>query len=138
MKGQYLTVEYIMFFLIGITLVISVYYIFSNISNIAEERTVNSQINAVGETLRGTIINMFEIVSSTNSEVNYNISIPVKLSRCIYTIEVLGNNLNLNCLNSQIGTSLSLYNLNITAKNIIYSTNGYVEISAKNGMVELG
>ena len=63
MKGQYLTVEYIMFFLIGITLVISVYYIFSNISNIAEERTVNSQINAVGETLRGTIINMFEIVS---------------------------------------------------------------------------
>jgi predicted aldo/keto reductase-like oxidoreductase len=137
MRGQYLTVEYIIFFLIGISLVISVYFIFSSINEITETNTVESQLKSVGEMVRGTIINALETSSSTNSEIYYNLSIPVKLSSCIYSIEIY-NDLNLNCTSdARIGVVLSLYNLNITAENIIYSTNGYVNINAKNEAVEL-
>lgn len=137
MKGQYLTVEYVIFFLIGILLIVTVYLIFSNINQITERSAVESQLGAVGEGLRGAIINVLETSSSTGSEIDYNFSIPVKLSNCVYAIQFT-DNLNLNCTNdARIGAVLSLYNLNITAKNIIYSTNGYVKINATNGMVEL-
>ena len=137
MKGQYLTVEYIIFFIIGIALVISVYFIFTNLNAIAERNTVKPQLKSVGETIRGTIINLLEISSATESEINYNLSIPPKLSRCVYAIEVY-NGLNLNCTHDVgIGSVLSLYNLNITTENTIYSTRGYVQIKAYNGTVVL-
>ena len=137
MKGQYLTVEYLIFFIIGLVMIVSVYFIFSNINAIAEKNTIKSQLKSVGETIKETAINLLETSSSTESEINYNLTIPPKLSRCIYTIEV-DNKLNLNCTHDySIGAILSLYNLNIKTENIIYSTKGYVEISAFNGMVEL-
>lgn len=137
MKGQYLTVEYIIFFLIGISLITSVYIIFSKVNEISEKSTLEVQLEAVGESLRGVSIDMAETSYSTGSEVYYNFSIPPKLSRCVYSITIYDNNLNLNCTNNAIGAVFTLYNLNITAKNIIYSTNGYVKINAINGTVEL-
>ena len=137
MKGQYLTVEYIVFFIIGIGMIISVYFIFSNVNQISERNTLKSQLKSVGELIKGTAVNVLEISSSTNSEINYNLSIPPKLSTCIYMIEV-DDNLNLNCTHDiSIGTVLSLYNLNITTENIIYSTKGYLEINARNETVEI-
>ncbi|NIO44308.1 MAG: hypothetical protein GTN36_02030 [Candidatus Aenigmarchaeota archaeon] len=137
MKGQYLTVEYMVFFIIGIGMIISIYFIFSNVNEISERNTLKSQLKAVGGIVKGTIINVLEISSSTNSKIDYNLSIPPKLSRCIYMIEI-DENLNLNCTHDvSIGAVLSLYNLNITMKNIIYSTKGYLEINAHNETVEL-
>jgi len=137
MKGQYLTIEYVVFFIIGIGMVVSVYLIFTNINEISERNTIKSQLKSVGETIKGTIINVLETSSSTESEINYNLSIPPKLSRCIYMIEV-DNGLNLNCTHDiSIGVVVSLYNLNITTENIIYSTKGYLEINVYNEKVEL-
>jgi len=137
MKGQYSTVEYIIFFIIGIILIISIYFIFSNINDVTEMNTLKSQLKAVGEMIRGSIINIVETSSSTNSNIDYNLSIPSKLSNCIYTIKGY-NTLDLNCTyDTRIGVILSLYNLNITTENIIYSTKGYVEIIASNATVEL-
>ena len=137
MKGQYLTVEYMIFFIIGISLVIAVYYIFSDVNAIAERNTIKSQLNAVGESVRGTALNVLEVSAGTESEIYYNLSIPPKLSRCVYTIES-DIVLSISCMhNSSINVSLNLYNLNITTKNIIYSTKGYVEMRAYNQTVEL-
>jgi hypothetical protein len=137
MKGQYLTVEYVIFFIIGIGMIISVYFIFSNLNAITERNTIKTQLKSVGEIVRGTIINILEVSSSTKSEINYNLSIPPKLSRCIYEIDI-DNGLNLNCTHDiSIGVVVSLYNLNITTENILYSTKGYIEINAYNGIVEL-
>ena len=137
MKGQYLTVEYVIFFIIGLSMIVAVYFIFSNINAITERNMIKPQLKAVGETIRGTIINILEASKGTNSEIDYNLSIPFKLSKCIYKIEV-DNGLNLNCTHDiSIGAVLNLYNLNITTKNIIYSTKGYVEISAYSETVEL-
>ena len=137
MKGQYLTVEYIIFFIIGVMMVVAVYYIFSNVNGIAEKNTVKSQLHAVGEMIRDASVNVLEVSSNTNSVIYYNISIPERLSRCVYAIEA-DNGLMLNCTHDfSINSGLGLYNLNITTKNTIYSTKGYVEIKAYNNSVEL-
>ena len=137
MKGQYLTIEYVIFFIIGLSMIVAVYFIFSNVNTITERNTIKPQLKAVGETIRGTVINILEASTDTDSEINYNLSIPPKLSRCIYKIEI-DNGLNLNCTHDiSIGAVVSLYNLNITTENIIYSTKGYVEIRIYNETVEL-
>jgi hypothetical protein len=137
MRGQYLTIEYIIFFVIGVIMVISVYYIFSDINSIAEKNTVKTQLKSVGEMVRGAALKVLEVSSNTNSDINYNVSIPTRLSRCIYVIES-NRGLSLNCTHDfGISSSLSLYNLNITTENTIYSTRGYVEIRAHNKTVVL-
>jgi hypothetical protein len=139
MKGQYLTIEYVIFFVIGISLVISVYYMFSNLNSIAERNTIRSQLGAVGETIRGAAVDLNDASTSAKSNISYNLSIPPKLSSCAYQITYSAlSGMSLNCTHDQrIGAILGLYNLNITMKNIIYSTKGYVELIAYNQTVEL-
>lgn len=138
MKGQYLTVEYLIFFTIGIVLIISVYFLFSNINETYRDNLMQNQLKMTGELISGAIINVYEVSNSTNSIINYTLSIPAKLSTCIYTVNVISNKLNLNCTNiPDTGIALTLYNFNIVNQNIIYSTNGLIKLSAKDGKVEL-
>jgi len=137
MRGQYLIVEYIIFFAIGVGMIITVYFMFSNISGMFGSGTTEAQLKSLGEMITGTIINVFETSNSTNSIVYYNLSIPTKLSDCLYTIKVQ-NGLNLNCThNPNIGVILTLYNFNINADDIIYSTKGLIEIKVENGRVDI-
>ena len=138
MKGQYLTLEYLLFFMIGIFMIISVYFSFSNINETYRESIMQNQLQMTGELISGAIINVYEVSNYTNSRINYTLSIPTKLSTCIYAVNVIGNRLNLNCTNvPKAGVALTLYNFNIVNKNIIYSTNGLIQLSAKDGKVEL-
>lgn len=138
MKGQYLTIEYLIFFIIGISLVIIVFFTFSDISSIAEKNTVKSQFSAVGEMIMSAAIDISDASSSTGSSVNYSLEIPTKLADCIYEIRYNSNGLNLNCTQDRrLGAVMGLYNLNITTKNTIYSTKGHIEIIAYNRTVEL-
>lgn len=138
MKGQYLTIEYLIFFTIGVVLIISVYFSFSNINETYRDNLMQSQLKMTGELISGTIINIYEASNNTNSRINYTLSIPTKLSTCIYTVNVISNKLNLNCTNiPNTGIALTLYNFNIINQNIIYSTNGLIKLSAKDGKVEL-
>ncbi len=87
--------------------------------------------------IRGTIISNFEAAKSTGSIINYNLSIPPKLSGCVYAIEVT-NALNLNCTdNYKIGSVLSLYGINIKTENIIYSSKGILQITTQGTEVIL-
>ncbi len=137
MKAQYLTVEYVIFFAIGVLMIISIYYIFSNLNKIFEKSVIENQLMMVGELLRGVIVNTFEISNSTNTTIYYNLTIPPRLSNYNYWIKVEDNSLKLNCSDVPIGITLSLYNFNTTTKNIIYSTKNLVEILVRNGKVEL-
>ncbi|MHA1874694.1 MAG: hypothetical protein ACTSVB_11330 [Candidatus Heimdallarchaeaceae archaeon] len=137
MKAQYLTVEYVIFFAIGVLMIISIYYIFSNLNQIFEKSVIENQLMMVGELLRGVIVNTFEISNSTNTTIYYNLTIPPRLSNYNYWIKVEDNSLKLNCSDVPIGIALSLYNFNTTTKNIIYSTKNLVEILVRNGKVEL-
>lgn len=138
MKGQYLTLEYLIFFAIGIIIIISSYFLFSNINETYRESIMQNQLKMTGELISGAIINVYEVSTNTNSRINYTLSIPTKLSNCIYSINVSSNKLNLNCINiPDVGIALTLYNFNIENKNIIYSTNGLIKLYASNGKVEL-
>ena len=139
MKGQYLTIEYLLFFTIGIIMIISVYYIFSNLNQEYEKATTEYQLQMTGHMIIGSIIRIFETSNSTNSEVRYNLSIPTKLSNCIYHITNRDGFLVLECTEIRgISANLTLYSFNIKIKNnIIYSTDGLLEIVAKNGEIDL-
>lgn len=139
MRGQYLTIEYLMFFTIGIIMIISVYYIFSGLNQQYEKATTEYQLRMTGQMIIGSIIKTFLSSNSTDSEVNYNLSIPARLSNCIYTIRIVNNFMLLECIEiSDVSANLTTYNLNIKiSNNIIYSTEGLLQMTAKNGEIDL-
>jgi hypothetical protein len=139
MKGQYLTLEYVIFFLIGILMMLSVYYAFTDMNGMYSEGMLESQLKLTGEMISGAIVNVYEASQATNSTINYTLPIPDKLSSCIYSVDVNGGNLELECTNvpDSEPIELTLYNLNIVATNIIYSTNGAIRLHAGSGTVEL-
>jgi len=141
MKGQYITLEYLLFFAIGVGIIISTYYLFSNINQSFEKDTTDYQLKMVGELITGAAINILEISNSTNSTVYYNLSIPTKLSRCVYSVRNITNSLILSCVEiPEIKVNMTLYNFNIKTKNniVIYSTSGLIKMKAKeNGEVDL-
>jgi len=136
MRGQYLTIEYVIFFAIGTALVVGSYFTFLNINKIFQKSILESQLQNTGEMMMGTIVNVFESSNLTNSTVFYNLSIPPRLSGCTYSISV-GNSLKLDCIDQNASANVTLYGFNIIAKNIIYSTKGLIEINATKGVVEL-
>ena len=118
-------------------MIISVYSLFSNINEIYRNSLIQNQLQMTGELISGYIINVYEVSNYTNSSISYNLSIPTKISNCIYSINV-SKDLNINCTNiPNAGVILTLYNFNISNKNIIYSTNGLLRLFAKDGKVEL-
>jgi len=118
-------------------MLISVYFSFSNINDIYRNSIMQNQLQMTGELISGAIINVYEISNYTNSSINYTISIPTKVSGCIYMINASSSGLNINCTNIPAGIVLTSYNFNISNKNIIYSTNGLLRLFAKDGKVEL-
>jgi predicted molibdopterin-dependent oxidoreductase YjgC len=138
MKGQYLTVEYIAFFAIGIGMIVAVYYMFSDFNARYEKSTTEYQLKMLGEMVSGMAMNVLEVSNSTNSTIYYNLSIPTKLSRCVYSMAIANDFLMISCIERPgSNVNLTLYNFNITTKNNIYSTSGLVSMIAKNGWVEL-
>ncbi|MFH1473303.1 MAG: hypothetical protein ABIE55_00250 [Candidatus Aenigmatarchaeota archaeon] len=139
MKGQYLTIEYLLFFTIGVIMIVSVYYIFSGLNQQYEKATTEYQLQMTGQMIMGSVINVFEASNSTNSQVIYNLTIPTKLSNCIYSIRELNGFLLLECVEIRgMNANLTLYNFNIKIKNnIIYSTNGLLEIYANGGEIDI-
>lgn len=140
MKGQYLTIEYLMFFTIGVIMIISVYYIFSGLNQEYEKATTEYQLQMTGQMIMGSVIRVFETSNSTGSQVSYNLTIPTKLSNCIYSIRELNDFLLLECTEIRgIRANLTSYNFNIKIKNnIIYSTEGLLQITAENGEIDIG
>jgi hypothetical protein len=138
MKAQYLPVQYLIFFTIGLVLIISVYVTFSNLNQQYEKTTTEYQLQMTGEMIMGSIIRVYETSNSTNTKVEYNLSIPTKLSNCIYSIKIENGFLKLDCIETSIGVNLTSYNFNIEIENnIIYSTNGLLQITAKDGRIDL-
>ena len=136
MKGQYLTIEHVFFFAIGITMVVLVYFTFTNVNSSLREKSAQAQLFRVGESIRGSSLKVFSAANQTNSLVRYNLDIPTSVSGCVYKINV-GNFLELTCIdNPKLSASLSMYGIN-TRTAVLYSTKGSLEISSAGGFVEL-
>jgi len=139
MKGQYLTVEYVLFFAFGVTMAVGVFLLFSNIAGNIRESGMEAQFEKTGELIRGHIIQAFNSAKFTGSTVKYNVSIPTELSDCIYLVNIDGNNLELRCKdNFNIGAVLSLYGITAENEAVVYSSRGLVKITAEPDGVTLG
>ena len=137
MKGQYLTVEYVLFFAVGIAMVVGIYLTFVNINEEIRTDAVTMQLGKTGEYVRDHIVNIYEAGKRTDSKINYNLRIPSRLSGHTYLIKYT-DKLNINSTqNYKIGDVLSLYNININSSNIIYSTNGVINIRYEDNQVWL-
>jgi hypothetical protein len=138
MKGQYLTLEYTIFFVIGIVMVVSVYYSFSDINRKYELATTEYQLTMTGELIMGNVIRLFETSNYTDTRISYDLEIPTRLSNCVYSITMTNGFLRLECLDVPVGVDLTSYNFNIIIKNnILYSTEGAIHMTAENGEVDL-
>jgi hypothetical protein len=139
MKAQYLTLEYLIFFVIGIVLIVSVYYSFSEINRKYELATTEYQLRMTGEMIIGNAIRVFETSNNTDTRVVYDLEIPTKLSNCVYSVRMLNGFLRLECIEGiTSNVNLTSYNFNIKIKNnILYSTDGTIRMTAENGEIDL-
>jgi len=139
MRGQYLTIEYVLFFTFGVAVTVAVFLLFSGTASSIHDTSMNEQLTRTGEAIRGSVVNIAETANGTNSNITYNLSVPLRLSACTYAIMVNGRDLNLNCTdNYKLGTVLDLYGLPVRSKGVIYSSRGYIEMFANRTHVILG
>ncbi|MBU5557536.1 MAG: hypothetical protein QW751_00785 [Candidatus Aenigmatarchaeota archaeon] len=138
MRGEYLTIEYVLFFAFGVTITVAVFMTFSSISDTIHDASLVEQLKRTGEAIRGAAVNVAETAKATGSNITYNVSIPQRLSACTYAIFTSGRDLNLNCTdNYKLGAVLDLYGLPIQSKGVVYSSRGYIEIKANSTNVIL-
>jgi hypothetical protein len=139
MKGQYLTLENVFFFAVGVALVIAVYAVFSAMSENMRSAVLQDQLAKEGEGIRASVAKVFAAGNSTNSTIRLSLSIPRQLSGCDYKITVGGGGIRLNCLNGQGSSgSLNLYGIDTTINiGAVYSNAEKINILYSNGKILL-
>lgn len=141
MKGQYITVENVFFFGMGVAMCILVFIAYTSISDSVRAEIMKDQIERVGRIIQANIVSVYLAGNQTNSSVTMKLEIPAEISGCIYQITLATANpdmLKLNCTDNNIGTALNLYGIDTTIKNkVLFSSKGEVEIIYQNCRVEL-
>lgn len=138
MKGQYLTLEYIIFFVIGVVMIVLVYYNFSDMNEKYELATTEYQLTMTGHLIMGNVISIYEASNYTDTKISHDLDIPTKLSNCIYSIRIINDFIRLECLDVPVEVDLTSYNFNIIIKNnILYSTDGTIHMTVEDGEVVL-
>lgn len=132
-KGQYLTLEHVFFFVMGLAMTLIVYSTFSSMASNIKNENFEYQLLKVGENIRWNIVGVFISGNETNSNITLTIRIPRYVSGCIYQVS-FDNNLNLNCTENKKGVVLGLYGIDISIKNrIIYSSKEEIKINYESG-----
>ncbi len=136
MKGQYLTIENIFFFAIGVLLVISIYFAFSAISGHLKQETMEKDLQKTAEFISNEITKTYIYGNFTNSSLLFTLNIPYAILGNEYFVEPSGNNLNISFTSINIQKSLPLRNIEIEGKRI-YSNAGVLKINYTNNKIFL-
>lgn len=135
-KGQYITLENLFFFAVGVALVITVYAVFSGISENLRSAALQDQLGKEGESMRAGVVRAFLAGNSTSSSVSLSLEIPKTLSGCIYRIAITDGNLIISCMENQASSALNLYGIETNVKNgAAYSSSGKINIFYSGGSV---
>jgi len=134
-KGQYITLEHVFFFVIGVIMTILIYYSFSGIAENIRNENTKYQLLRIGESIRWDIVSVYTTGNLTNSSIVLKREIPRDVSDCIYRISV-ENGLNLNCTETEVGVVLNLYDIEIFIETSeIYSSRGIINIIYEGGRI---
>jgi hypothetical protein len=138
MKGQYITLENVLFFAIGISMVILLYNSFSNISENIKKESYDEGLKKVGKYIHGNIIKIYEAGKQTNSNISITLRVPERVSDCIYKILVENGKMKLICTLTGESIKLNLYGINTKIKSeYIYSTKKAIKVKYKEGLIEI-
>lgn len=138
MRGQYLSIEYVLFFAFGVAMAVMVFMAFWGIGNTVRDTAAAGQLGRTAEVIRTTMVDVFGAANATGSTIYYNLTIPPKLSGCTYAIIADSGRLSLNCTdNYKIGVVLSLYGIPASSGGVLYSGKGMLEIDATPASVTL-
>ncbi len=137
MKGQYVTVEALFFFTMGVSMALITFVIFLDFSDTIRKANTESQIGRVGDFITSSIAEVYLAGNITNSSLRLDIPVPEQVSGCIYQITAK-DSLVLNCTGTAFSNVLSLYGIETKVKNgAAYSSNGKITLSYSSGRVEL-
>lgn len=139
-KGQYITLENMFLFAVGVIMIIAIYAVFSGMADSLRAAALQNQLEKEGESIRAGIVKAFIAGNSTNSTVSIFMDIPIKLSGCAYKISANAGSLNMDCmdLDGIRPAALNLYGIETNIKNsAIYSSAGRLIILYSGGAILL-
>ncbi len=130
MKGQFVTLEHVFFFVIGVVMTIVIYYAFSGIADSIEKIGVHYQLLRVAEALRWQLTSIYLAGNETGARIEVTAEIPVQVSGCVYGIK---KGLVVFC--EETGESVEAFvPFPLEIKNeIIYSSSGRINITYEEG-----
>jgi len=136
MKGQYLTIEHVFFFAMGVTMAIMVFVAFSGIADGVRTSSTQAQLEKVGNYIRANVVEAYTAGNSTGSNVTLSLDIPTTLSGSGYEIWANGNMLTL--VSGKASTNLNLYGIESTIRSkAVFSGAGKIKITYSGGIVYL-
>ena len=128
MRGQILSVEYMLFFAVGVIIIIITYTSLSGIIDTLRASSAETQLEKLGESVRLAALQIYETANSTGSNITFKMSMPTSLSGYQYVIEFKEGKIILSTLDKKIAKNISLYN--IPASGFVYSTKGEIHIKS--------
>ncbi len=128
MKAQVLTLENVLFFSLGIILVLMVYFTFTSVSEEIRKKSVEEGVIKTATYLSYVINKVYRIGNITNSSITLYVSIPEKIGGEIYRISSSGKNLFVILPDYNFRYNLTLYGIEVKLK--------YKQIpSSKRGLI---
>lgn len=135
MKGQYLTVEHLFYFAIGIAMVVLVYYTFSSMGETYNKSIIDIEAGKIGNLARNEIIGAFSATSMYGGTLEKDVAIPQKISGHSYRFYVSGNNLQLSI--PEIGKDFLFPLSNVTVSGVSSSESQSMHIYSSMNSVTI-
>lgn len=135
-KGQYLTLEQFVVFLIGIIITISIFMTFTSIKDKIERTTKDDQLKEVGYFV---VSNMLNVYKQKADKVTQIVDIPKKIADKNYKLQITGKQLDVffpGKRNKGISLNLEGMSEDISVVGGVYSSGGKIKIT-KDSIIKL-
>ncbi len=138
-KGQIFTIENVLFFSIGVMLVVMMFFSFNSYAKTVKENGQKFYMEKLGEYIAYGINRVYFYGNTTNSTIKYYLFVPHGLSDCYFKIELdKQGNLVIDCPKTGKKKILNLYGIDTKIKSRYVSTSqGRIIIEYKDGTVYL-
>lgn len=138
-KGQYLTLETTILFVVGILITLTIFFTFTMIKTKIKTTTEKDKLKEVGNSITSAIVKVYEIGLISNST-ELTFPIPKKINDKRYRIKVKNGNLFLKLSEEKTNATIPLERLNesINIYGSVFSSPGKIKIIYRNNNIIVG
>lgn len=136
-KGQYLTLEQFVVFVIGIVITLTIFFTFTSIKDKLQKSSEKDQLKEVGQFV---VSNIVTLSNYKNTSAALKLNIPKKISNKNYKLEIKSNRLKISFPDRKKEVEVYLEGLN-ESKNLfgtVYSSKGKIKITKRENNIILG